>query len=350
LNDYLLESIPKVFKISDKIKALVESKTGKSLSCNVINQKTRLYAVRYADDIIILAKCNLENLKQVQKALVEFLKERGLSISEPDKFQGHTFNSGAKFNYLGFTFILPDPKKSKVDSGKYTKKQYNPITTSFINLTRYTRSSLLVIIENRCMQRFKDKIKKQISAKFSTMSVKDLIDKINSMLRGFLNYFNITSDISKQANQLNDLIHRLFYKFLLRKFSSTPKIYTMIRERFIKDGTFCSEKMTLLKAHKIKPYKSASLIMLSPNYDMLRSNIYVDKEVYAKKETSNIESLAYTKLKYGRDLSRQELFIILHTYQKGLCELCQKEIDHDSIPRAVEIDHQPTIYELKKPF
>jgi hypothetical protein len=124
----------------------------------------------------------------------------------------------------------------------------------------------------------------------------------------------------------------------------------MIRERFIKDGTFCSKKMTLLKAHKINPYKSASLIMLSPNYDMLRSNIYVDKEVYAKKETSNIELLAYTNLKYGRDLSRQELFIILHTYQKGLCELCQKEIDPDSIPRAVEIDHQPTIYELKKPF
>lgn len=350
LNDYLLEFIPKVFKINDKARALAESKTNKSLSRNVIDQKTRLYAVRYADDILILAKCNLEDLKPVQKALVEFLKERGLTINEPDTFQGYTFNSGAKFNYLGFTFILPDPKNPKVDSGKYTKKQYNPITTSFINLTRYTRSSLLVLIENRCMQRFKDKIKKQISAKFSPLSVKALIDKVNSLLRGFLNYFNITFDISKQVNQLNDLIHKLFYKFLLRKFSSTPKVYTMIREKFIKEGTFCSENSTLLKVHQIKPHKSVSLIMLSPNHDMLRSNIYVDKEVYTKKKTSNMKLLAYSNLNYGRDLSRQELFIILHTYQKGLCDLCKKEIDYDSIPKGVEIDHQPAIYELKKSF
>lgn len=350
LNDYLIESIPKVFKINDKAKELIESKTGKPLGRNVINQKTRLYAVRYADDILILAKCNLEDLKPVQKALVKFLKERGLSISEPDRFQGYTFDSGAKFNYLGFKFILPDPKNPKIDAGKYTKRQYNPITTSFTNLTRYTRSSLLVLIESRCMQRFKDKIKKQISAKSSSISVKALIDKVNYMLRGFLNYFNVTIDISKQVGQLNDIIHKLFYKFLLRKFSSTPKIYTMIRKRFIKDGTFCSENRTLLKVHKIKPHKSVSLIMLSPNHDMLRSNIYIDKEVYANKVTSNIELLAYTNLKYGRNLTRQELLILLHTYQKGFCGLCQKEIDSNSIPKDVEIDHQPAIYELKKSF
>lgn len=350
LNDYLLISFPKVFKINDKARALVESKTNKPLTRNVIDQKTRLYAVRYADDILILAKCNLEDLKLVQKALVEFLKERGLTINDPDTFQGYTFNSGAKFNYLGFTFILPNPKNPRVDSGKYTKKQYNPITTSLTNLTRYTRSRLLVLIENQCMQRFKDKIKKQINGKSTTLSVKTLIDKVNLLLRGFLNYYNLTSDISKQVNQINDLIHKLFYKFLLRKFSSTPKIYTMIKERFIKDGTFCSENSTLLKVHQIKPHKSRSLIILSPNDDMLRSNIYVDKEVYAKKETSNKELLAFSNLNYGRDLNWQELLLILHTYQKGICELCQKEIDYDSIPAGVEIDHQPAIYELKKSF
>jgi len=44
------------------------------------------------------------------------------------------------------------------------------------------------------------------------------------------------------------------------------------------------------------------------------------------------------------------LLIILHTYQKRFCELCQKEIDYDSISKDVEIDHQPAIYELKKSF
>lgn len=122
----------------------------------------------------------------------------------------------------------------------------------------------------------------------------------------------------------------------------------MIKERFIKDGTFCSENSTLLKVHQIKPHKS--VIMPSPNHDMLRSNIYVDKEVYAEKETSNKELLAFSNLNYDRDLSWQELFIILHIYQKGFCELCQKEIDYDSIPKGVEIDYQPAIYELKKSF
>jgi hypothetical protein len=360
LNDYLIETFPKSFQISDQTKAFIEKKTGKPASKGVINQKTFLHVVRYADDIIIFAKCNLEHLKPIQKALVEFLKERGLSINEHYRFQGHNFNYGDKFNYLGFRFILPDSKSPKVDSGKYTKKKYTPLTTSYINLTRYTRSHLIVIIENRCMQTFKDKIKKQISAKFSTMSLKNLIDKVNSMLRGFLNYFNLLHlNVSEQLKQLDHLIHRLFYKLLLRKFSSMPKLHTMLKKRFKKNGIFYSEEgNVLLQARKFKPYK---WIICFYDSNALMSNIYVDKEVYAKKGLFHIiEPLVYTNLRYGKSVSKEELIQILYLYQEGFCGLCQTGISLDRTDivdldmylreKELEIIHYPSKYELKKSF
>ena len=44
------------------------------------------------------------------------------------------------------------------------------------------------------------------------------------------------SVVFDSVSYLNDLIHRLFYKYLLRKFSSSPKIYQFIKSKFILKG------------------------------------------------------------------------------------------------------------------
>ena len=90
------------------------------------------------------------------------------------------------------------------------------------------------------------------------------------------------------------------------------------------------------------------------------SNIYVDKEVYAKKgQLDTIEPLVSTNLRYGKSVSKKELIQILYLYQEGLCGLCQTvvpfysmdmDIDMFIREKELEIVHYPSKYELKKSF
>jgi hypothetical protein len=137
-----------------------------------------------------------------------------------------------------------------------------------------------------------------------------------------------------------------------------PKLHTMLKKRFLKNGTFCSEGSVLLKSRNLKPYK---WIISYLNNDMLMSNIYVDKEVYAEKGLLDIlEPLVSTNLRYGKSVSKEELIQILYLYQEGFCGLCQTGIPLDRTDivdldmylreKELEIIHYPSKYELKKSF
>lgn len=251
LYDYLIRAFPKRFQVSKKVGNLLAHITKNPLNGKVLNRPTELYSIRYAENLLIIAKCNLVDLEPVQEALDSFLKERGLVVKNLNAFKGQTFKPGSRFAYLGFSFLLPDLKSSKIGIGRYTKKQYNPASVGYSNSTHDTRSKLLLLIEPRVMAAIKLRFKKLISARNTPYSVSIMIAKVNLLLRGFVTLFKITRSISKQLESLNDLIHRLFYKYLRRKFSSVPRFYQVIKANYLFKGTFCAEGVKLLKVHQV---------------------------------------------------------------------------------------------------
>jgi hypothetical protein len=182
------------------------------------------------------------------------------------------------------------------------------------------------LVSKLSLKKFKDNLKKQLSKKHSYLQVDRMIDSLNTMIRSFLNYFNITSTISTQLLPINDLLHKLFYKYLLRKFSSMPKIYTHIKKNFKEGNRFSSKSKILLRVNDIKPLESVALPFIAPSNEYLQANLYLDIDIIDG-ETNSIISLKNTnKLSYGRSLSRQKTIYLLHKYQDGVCPHCLKMI------------------------
>jgi hypothetical protein len=172
-----------------------------------------------------------------------------------------------------------------------------------------------------------------------------MIYYLNIMIRGFLNYFNITSTISSQILPINDLLHKLFYKYLLRKFSSKPKIYTYIKKNFKDGNRFSSKSKILLRVNDVKPLESVALPFIAPSNEYLKANLFLDTDIIDGKTNSIISLKNTNKLSYGRALSKQEIIYLLHEYQDGICPHCLKIIDLEN--DFVELDHSPAIFKLK---
>jgi len=345
LQDFVQDSLPTRYTKSKEELDYVKFKIGKEPTKSVSRTYLQVFCVRYADDILILSKCNKSHIEKIQYLLIEFLDKRGLKVKNSSTFQGKRFKPGSCIEYLGFKFKYPDLNKSSFDKGKYTKLAFNPLSIADGTFSRYSRSGPFLLIQNRRLKKLKDSLKIQLNRKNTYLPVELMIDQINTILRGALNYYSLTSSTKNQLLPLNNLLHKLFYKYLLRKFSSKPKIYTFIKTNFRNQNRFVSKNKVLLRVTDVNPFESVPLVFIAPGNEFLVANPYVDQDIIDKKIKNNLRLQRVSKLSYGRKLSKQELIYLLFEYQKGICPHCLKEIQLDN--ESFELDHFPSISELK---
>lgn len=250
LQDFIQDNLPTKYKKSkEELGHEFGEKSGTLNSCVYL----QVFCVRYADDVLILGKCLTWHVKKIQSLLIIFLSQRGLGIKKPLIFQGKRFKPGTSFDYLGFTFKYPNWNSISFDKGKYTKLEFNPMSVADGALSKYSRSGVYLLIKSFFFKKLKNSLRIQLSKKNGSFSVEMMIDKVNAILKGFLNYYNITATINKQLLVINNLLHKLFYKYLLRKFSSVPRIYSFIKINFINQNRFKDENKILLKVADTKP-------------------------------------------------------------------------------------------------
>jgi len=345
LQDFVQDNLPTRYTKSKEELDYIKFKTGKEPTKSVSRASLQVFCIRYADDILILSKCAKSHVKKIQHLLVEFLDRRGLEIKNPSVFQGKRFKPGSSIEYLGFKFKYPNLNKSSFDKGKYTKLGFNPMSVADETFSRYSRSGPYLLIQNRRLKKLKDSLKIQLNRKNTYFPVELMIDQLNTILRGALNYYNLTSSTKNQLLPLNDLVHKLFYKYLLRKFSSKPKIYTFIRTIFRNQNKFVSKNKVLLRVGDVNPLDSVPLVFIAPGNEFLVANPYVDQDIIDEKIEKNLSLQRVSKLSYGRNLSKQELIYLLLEYQEGVCSHCLEKIDLDN--ESVELDYFPSISELK---
>jgi hypothetical protein len=231
--------------------------------------------------------------------LIEFLNKRGLEIKNLSIFQGKRFKPGSSIKYLGFKFKYPNLNKSSFDKGKYTKLGFNPMSVADETFSRYSRSGPYLLIQNRRIKKLKDSSKIQFNRINSYLLVELMIYRVNSILRGALNYYNLTVLTKNQLLPLNDLLHKLFYNYLLCKFSSKLKIYTFIRTNFRNQNRFISKNKVLLRVGDINPFESVSLVFIASGNEFLVANPYVDQDIIDEKIESNLSLQRVSKLNYG---------------------------------------------------
>lgn len=345
LQDFIQDNLPARYKRSKEELGYIEYKLGEKPSSSNSHTYLQVFCIRYADDILILGKCLKLHIKKIQSLLITFLSQRGLTIKRASMFQGKRFKPGMSFDFLGFTFKYPNLGSVSFDKGKYTKLEFNPMSVAGKISSRYSRSGPYLLVKSSSLKKLKNSLRVQLSKKNGYLPVEVMIDKVNTILRGSLNYYNLTATTKKQLLPINDLLHKMFYKYLLRKFSSVPKIYSFIKTNFINQNRFKDGNKVLLRVTDINPLESVALIFIAPSNEHLTANIYVDQDIIDRKIESQLALKRISKLSYGRQLSKQELIYLLHEYQEGICLHCLKEIELDN--EQIELDHLPSISELK---
>ena len=133
--------------------------------------------VRYADDFVVITSSRRILELRIRPAVEQFLKERGVSLSE-EKTKMFSISSGTELNFLGYTF-------------KYrTKWEYKH---SFFK-ERIGRSGVALYPQKRKLKDIKDKLRKIFRAS-TNISAYELISKVNPIIRGWANYFNLGESV-----------------------------------------------------------------------------------------------------------------------------------------------------------
>lgn len=159
---------------------------------------TKLFVVRFADDVVILARSRRMIEEAIRPAVDKFLEERGLWLSD-EKTKVLSIRKGEKLDFLGYTFrYLPTIRpKSKLF---HDRQNINGIVC-------YPQQAK---IKGICT-----KIRKLFVSSYN-LTAYTLISKLNPIIRGWCQYFNLGQSYACRG-RLNYLLYKLAQKWAQRK-------------------------------------------------------------------------------------------------------------------------------------
>ena len=108
LRDFVKKNLPVKYAVSYAELDYIRFKTWKR-PINCVDLK--VFCVKYFSDIIVLSKCLKKHVKDIQRWLTNFLKQRGLTIKKTLVFQGKQFKSGFSLKYLDSKLIYSNLNK-----------------------------------------------------------------------------------------------------------------------------------------------------------------------------------------------------------------------------------------------
>lgn len=160
--------------------------------------------VRYADDAVVHCQSEAQAIK-ILKYLEKRMKECGLEL-HPDKTKviycrSDRYNKryeNESFDFLGYTFRR---RYVKSKNGNF----FNAFSPS---------------VSKSSAQSFRDKVRK-IRRECKTVSLEILAEKLNPVIRGWMNYF--TKFCSREARKEVDYVNKTLVQWLKRKYKTVKK-------------------------------------------------------------------------------------------------------------------------------
>src|SRR3990170_177698 len=173
----------------DGIENILDDKYHKTKNGRIDRNRAAKYNVnfcRYADDFIVTAKTE-EIAKEVKELVKDFLKDKGLELSDEKTLITHIDNG---FDFLGWNF-----------------RKYN--------------GKLLVKPSNKSIDKVTEKISNTID-KGKTWKQEELIDALNPIITGWSNYHQsvVSSEI---FNKIDNRIWNMLWHWVKRRHPNKPK-------------------------------------------------------------------------------------------------------------------------------
>lgn len=245
LQGFIKKNLPIKYIISYAELDYIKANTKKRLS-NFADLK--VFCVSHVGDITVLGQCLKKHVRDIQRWLIGFLRQKGLAVRNALIFQGKLFKPNSFLKYLSFKLIYSDLNKFNFNKNKYKRLKYTSVATRVQTIfSGYLCRSLYVLIQNRCIKNLRDKLKRQLSKKNSCLAVDQMISSVNTTLINSFERYTVSFAVVRQFFSLKNLLHKLFYKYLLRKYSSLSKIYSYIKTHFKNQDSFRTKNNYLLR-------------------------------------------------------------------------------------------------------
>lgn len=230
----------------DGIEKIIQDKYFRNSRGNIENHyraKSKVNMVRYADDFIITAATK-EIAEELKQLTAEFLAPRGLTLSEEKTTITH-INDG--FDFLGWTF-------------------------------RKFKGKLLIKPSKKSIKAVTHKLSVIILREGKASSQKELIRRLNSVIRGWTNYHRHVV-ASKAFSQVNNHIYLLLERWAKHRHPKKNKWWCLRRywhEYNGKPWLFMTEEIKLINLRRIR-------IVRHPKLQLLK-NPFLDKNYFLKRK------------------------------------------------------------------
>ena len=287
LANFTLNGLEK--EIMDSINPLTKSKEKRISITLKDGSKTRIASyltyVRYADDFIVLVRSRHLLKNYVIPSIENFLKKRGLRLNPQKTKIFRLSDKNAQLDFLGYTF-------------KYnTKWKIKP----HVFYTCHAGSRGIALYPNKKkMHSFIAKIK-FIFKKSNNLDAYNLIARLNPILRGWSNYYNMANS-SHYRDTVRNALYRLTWKWAKRKHKRWGKkaianTYFLRKTEIEKNSSEAHNPETAKSALKKQNYlkfKNTKWVFHGKLKSKSRYNIRKSKTIYLV-DVLNISQLLSSK-------------------------------------------------------
>ena len=281
--------------INDSLTPLTRSKEKQIVIKLKDGSKTRialgLTYIRYADDFIVLARNNYIIKNLVKSAINNFLQERELTLSSKKTKIFSISDSNVELNFLGYTFKYQT--KWRINKRIFFKNH-----SSFKGITLYPN-------KNKVLS-FIKKIKSIFQSSHNSLAY-SLIAKLNPVIRGWSNYFNLGNS-SRYRDTVRNTIYHLVWKWAHNKHKRWGK-------KLIVNIYFLTKNENNLK--NFKKFKNVKWVFHSTSNTESRYNPETRKTIYLVNVSSSTRLLSFKKYIIPKKI------INIHSYHKDYHKLIE---------------------------
>ena len=214
-NVIITKALFKKIKSSNKLNLFKDFKTTNSIIDKTSGEKSQRniyrHVIVYAGDIVITTT-NETEIDDIANNVSNSLEEFGLKISEEKShIVRYRKNKSIEFKYLGFIFHYVPTEHIK--KGGILTRQDD------ISSRKHSKTQNGTYLVYPCSKKFQD-IKKKNKSLIKILlkgSIVEVLNKINSVIRGFANYYSWSNGYNR-LKTLDGLLFRYFKKYLIRKF------------------------------------------------------------------------------------------------------------------------------------
>jgi len=292
-------------------------------------------SVRYADDFIIFARSKFIIKTYIKPAVEDFLSERGLKLST-EKTSIYCIQD-RELKFLGFVFKYRSDWRVKY---------------GMIKERLGMKKGIALYPDKEKVKEVIRKIKDVIN-RSESLSAYELITKLNPIIREWNNYFNIGNS-SKFRNKVEHIIFNAVKKWAIKKHRRWG-IRRISKTYFICDPKYKNRKWNFhgftFNKSRYTNNENGKTIYLQSVWDSntMASNQFNLTNEFKKIHAYHEDSIKLWKFNLKNKIRSMTMFSSLKEKlfkkQKGICPLCNFEIDFELDKNLLQIDHIQPISE-----